>query len=29
LLMDDGLHLTLAGQKRLAFEVIRGWSKVS
>src|SRR5215471_3054975 len=29
LLMDDGLHLTLAGQKRLAFEVIRGWSTVS
>jgi lysophospholipase L1-like esterase len=29
LLMDDGLHLTLAGQKRLAFEVIRGWSKLS
>ena len=29
LLMDDGLHLTLAGQKRLAFEIIRGWSKVS
>lgn len=29
LLMDDGLHLTLAGQKRLALEIIRGWSKVS
>jgi len=29
LLMDDGLHLTLEGQKRLAFEVMRGWSKVS
>ena len=29
LLMDDGLHLTLAGQKRLALEVLRGWSKVS
>jgi len=29
LLMNDGLHLTLAGQKRLAFEVIRGWSSVS
>ena len=29
LLMDDGLHLTLAGQKRLAFEVMRGWSTVS
>ena len=26
LLMDDGLHVTLAGQKRMAFEVIRGWS---
>lgn len=26
LLMDDGLHLTLAGQKRVALEVIRGWS---
>ena len=26
LLMDDGLHLTLEGQKRLALEVIRGWS---
>lgn len=29
LLMDDGLHLTLEGQKRLAVEVMRGWSKVS
>jgi acyl-CoA thioesterase-1 len=29
LLMDDGLHFTLAGQKRLAFEVLRGWSKLS
>jgi acyl-CoA thioesterase-1 len=29
LLMDDGLHLTLAGQKRLAFEILRGWSKLS
>lgn len=29
LLMDDGLHFTLAGQKRVAFEVIRGWSKLS
>ncbi|MEZ4233554.1 MAG: SGNH/GDSL hydrolase family protein [Polyangiaceae bacterium] len=29
LLMDDGLHLTLAGQKRLALEVIRGWSNLS
>ncbi len=27
-LMDDGLHLTLAGQKRMALEVIRGWSAV-
>lgn len=27
LLLDDGLHLTLAGQKRLALEVIRGWSE--
>jgi lysophospholipase L1-like esterase len=26
LLMNDGLHFTLAGQKRLALEVIRGWS---
>lgn len=26
LLMEDGLHLTLAGQKRLALEVLRGWS---
>ncbi|CAN5181106.1 hypothetical protein BH10PSE9_BH10PSE9_13420 [soil metagenome] len=26
LLMDDGLHFTLAGQKRMALEVIRGWS---
>lgn len=26
LLMDDGLHLALAGQKRLALEVLRGWS---
>ncbi len=29
LLMDDGLHFTLAGQKRLALEVIGGWSNVS
>ncbi len=29
LLMDDGLHFSLAGQRRLAFEVIRGWSKLS
>ncbi|GLQ80457.1 esterase [Mesorhizobium huakuii] len=28
LLMDDGLHFTLAGQKRMAFEVVRGWSKL-
>lgn len=28
LLMDDGLHFTVAGQKRMAFEVIRGWSKL-
>lgn len=26
LLMDDGLHFTLAGHKRIALEVIRGWS---
>lgn len=26
LLMGDGLHFTLAGQQRLALEVIRGWS---
>jgi acyl-CoA thioesterase-1 len=25
LLMDDGLHFTLAGQKRIALEVVRGW----
>lgn len=29
LLIDDGLHFTLAGQKRLAFEIIRGWSAPS
>lgn len=29
LLMEDGLHLTLAGQKRLALEILRGWSKQS
>jgi lysophospholipase L1-like esterase len=29
LLMDDGLHLTLAGQKRMALEVIRGWSALT
>jgi lysophospholipase L1-like esterase len=28
LLMGDGLHFTLAGQKRLALEVIRGWSQL-
>lgn len=28
LLMGDGLHFTLAGQKRMALEVIRGWSKL-
>jgi lysophospholipase L1-like esterase len=28
LLMGDGLHFTLAGQKRLALEVIRGWNKL-
>ena len=28
LLMSDGLHFNLAGQKRLALEVIRGWSKL-
>lgn len=26
LLMDDGLHLSLEGQKRVAREVVRGWS---
>ena len=29
LLMEDGLHLTLVGQKRLALEILRGWSKQS
>lgn len=29
LLMDDGLHFTLAGQQRVALEVLRGWSKLS
>jgi len=29
LLMDDGLHFTLAGQKRMALEVIRGWSELT
>jgi lysophospholipase L1-like esterase len=28
LLMGDGLHFSLEGQKRMAFEVIRGWSKL-
>lgn len=28
LLMGDGLHFTMAGQKRLALEVIKGWSRV-
>ena len=28
-LTEDGLHLTLAGQKQLALEVIRGWSVLS
>lgn len=27
LLIEDGLHLTLVGQKRLALELLRGWSK--
>lgn len=27
LLIDDGLHFSLAGQKRVALEVLRGWSK--
>lgn len=26
LLMDDGLHFSLAGQQRMALEVLRGWS---
>lgn len=29
LLMEDGLHFTLAGQKRLTLEILRGWSKLS
>lgn len=29
LLMDDGLHLALAGQRRVALEVLRGWSGLS
>jgi lysophospholipase L1-like esterase len=28
LLLSDGLHLTLAGQKRMALEVLRGWSEL-
>ena len=28
LLMEDGLHFTVAGQKRLALEVIKGWSNL-
>ncbi len=28
-LMGDGLHFTLAGHKRLALEVIRGWSTIA
>jgi lysophospholipase L1-like esterase len=28
LLMGDGLHFTVAGQKRLALEVLRGWSNL-
>jgi lysophospholipase L1-like esterase len=28
LLMGDGLHFTLAGQKRMALEVIKGWSNL-
>ena len=29
LLMGDGLHFTVAGQKRLALEVLKGWSKLT
>lgn len=29
LLMGDGLHLTVEGQKRMALEVIRGWSNLT
>jgi lysophospholipase L1-like esterase len=29
LLMGDGLHFTLPGQKRMALEVIRGWSALT
>lgn len=28
LLMGDGLHLTLAGQQRMALDVLRGWSQL-
>jgi len=28
LLMEDGLHLTLAGQRQVALEVLRGWSQL-
>ena len=28
ILMGDGLHFTVAGQKRLALEVLRGWSNL-
>lgn len=29
LLVDDGLHLGLAGQRRVALEVLRGWSALA
>jgi lysophospholipase L1-like esterase len=29
LLMGDGLHFTVTGQKRLALEVLRGWSNLT
>lgn len=29
LLMEDGLHFTLAGQQRVALEIIRSWSELS
>ncbi|MFT3708196.1 MAG: GDSL-type esterase/lipase family protein [Archangium sp.] len=29
LLLGDGLHFTVAGQKRLALEVLTGWSKLA
>lgn len=29
LLMGDGLHFTVAGQKRLALEVLKGWSRLA